>query len=130
MGKIHAIKAVISERLPGGDFAMLEAYVPEDDKYSPVRFTDVYHANKMGLDKKEIHTPDGWVNSKDGVNFINNLWRAFHGNTLITCDLPVSGTVIAPSRPPRKAPRGEPSRDPMEDIEGQYRRFQQRENEL
>ena len=130
MFKVRAIKTVINERLEGDDMPMLEVWVPEDDPYSPVQFTDPIHAKQMGLDEKRIHTPKGWVTAKDGVDFVRNLWRAFHGNTYIACDFPVRGTVVAPSRPARNAPRGEPKMDPMEDIEGQYRRFQQREQEL
>ena len=128
MPDTKVIKAVISERLPGGDMPMLEAWVPETDPYNPVQFTNPIHAKMMGLDKKRIHTPKGWVTPEDGVDFIRNLWRAFHGNTYITCDLPVRGQ-ISPGSPARVAPQGEPKMDELEDVEGQYHRFQQREQE-
>ena len=123
------IKAVISERLDGDDMPMLEAWVPETDPYRPVAFTDPIHAKMMGLDTKRIHTPNGWVSPEDGVDFVRNLWRAFHGNTYIACDFPTRGSLLAPGSYPRKSPRGEPNTDELEDIDGPYRRFQQRKNE-
>lgn len=127
--RTHAYLVPIFERVGDDNMHMMDVYVPIDDFAGHVRFTDEAAAENLGLDTLSIPTRTGHVTPADGYRFLENLWKRFVGNTHIFTDGVIEGSVIAPSRPKRVSPRGEPKIDPMEDIEGQYQRFQERPNE-
>ena len=116
------------------EMPILEGYI-YDDVENPfrerVRFTDEKLAEAMGLKDAVIDSGMGNVTVDNGLAFIRSMWKFFSGTSNIMGDQAVkTRSLIAPTRPERKSDRGEPKMDPMEDIEGQYRRFQQREQEL
>ena len=129
--RIRAYYVPFFEMIGDRQHHMFDAYVPYGKFGEPVQFTDDLMAKRLELDRASIKTPKGDFTVADGLPFLENLFRMFTGNTYLSCDSVKDGTVlIAGSRPERKASRGEPKMDPMEDIDGQYRRFQQRGQEL
>lgn len=131
MEETQAVKAIISERRGRDTIPVCEVFMPKDRQEGKAHYSNPRAAKRLGLKDIKIPTKNGHITEYNGVEFVRHLYLAFQGNSMIVCDPPTEGKVeIAPSRHERKAPRGEPSRDPMEDIEGQYQRFQQRENQL
>ena len=122
------IKTVARIYHMGEEEPILEAYVshgPQSEE--KVEFTDEELAKRLGLTDATIHTKYGDVTPNDGVDYVRNIWRMFAGSSTITGAHPVlTSHLIAPTRHERSSERGEPAIDPMEDIEGQYRRFQER----
>ena len=116
----------------GSDVPMLEAYVYDDvdDPFGQrVRFTDEAIAKRLGLIHARIPYKDVSFGVEDGLHYVKNLWRMFGDSPGILADRPVDTTrlmSIPETMQPRKSRRGEPSMDEIEDVEGVYRRYQER----
>ena len=86
-----------------------EVYVTPDKPSGMVHYTDPLAAERLELHK--MHVPSsrgGFATEKDGLNFVENLWRGFVGNTYIYCEPAVDGHVFISSRPTRNGSRREP----------------------
>jgi hypothetical protein len=130
-------KAIVSRLFVVGEGGKIEpllaAYVSDNPKTMSkerVQFTNEHIAKELGLLDAVVPTEFGPATIESGVDYVRNLWKLFAGTNSIECDksmlarMPVPATMHA-----RNSPRGEPAVDPMDDVEGEYQRFQEREQQ-